>query len=264
MVVSAGNNGATGGLTDPAIDPYVLAVGAASTNGTATLLDDTVALFSSLGNGVRNPDLLAPGAHIQSLRVPGSYIDQQFGSTGRINDRFFRGSGTSESAAIVSGSVALLLQARPDLTPDQVKALLTSTARPLAGVGAAAQGNGLESVSAAAGAQVPPDSRQSFPAATGAGSLEAARGGKHVAEGGSELQGEQSWTGQSWTGQSWTGQTWTGQSWTGQTWTGQTWTGQSWTGQTWTGQTWTGQTWTGQTWTGQSWTGSSWTASSWT
>ena len=48
-------------------------------------------------------------------------------STGRL----FRGSGTSQAAAVVSGAAALLLQAYPNLTPDQVKAALVSTATPV-------------------------------------------------------------------------------------------------------------------------------------
>ena len=47
---------------------------------------------------------------------------------GRVGDRYFKGSGTSQATAVVSGAVALLLSARPRLKPDQVKALLTGTA----------------------------------------------------------------------------------------------------------------------------------------
>ena len=47
--------------------------------------------------------------------------------------RFFRGSGTSQSTAVVSGAAALLLQQRPELTPDQVKKLLTGSADDAAG-----------------------------------------------------------------------------------------------------------------------------------
>ena len=59
-----------------------------------------------------------------SLRDPGSFIDDQFGATATVNNRFFLGSGTSQAAAVVSGAAALLLSQRPGLTPDQVKALL--------------------------------------------------------------------------------------------------------------------------------------------
>src|SRR5438309_3054167 len=62
VVAAVGNNGPTsGGVSDPAYDPYVLAVGAADTQGTLSTVDDTVAHFSSVGNGTRNPDLVAPG-----------------------------------------------------------------------------------------------------------------------------------------------------------------------------------------------------------
>src|SRR5438034_60469 len=69
-----------------------------------------------------------------SLRDPGSYIDTNYPTglvPGDTTGRFFRGSGTSQATAVVSGAAALLLQQRPTLTPDQVKKLLTSTADPM-------------------------------------------------------------------------------------------------------------------------------------
>jgi serine protease AprX len=132
VIVASGNDGLTSlGLANPARDPYVIAVGAADTHGSLSYSDDRVASFSDYGNLVRNPDLLAPGVHIASLRDPGSYIDQTYGTTGRVGSRFFRGSGTSQAAAVVTGAAALLLQQRPALTPDQLKNLLTQTADPL-------------------------------------------------------------------------------------------------------------------------------------
>jgi serine protease AprX len=47
-------------------------------------------------------------------------------------------SGTSMSAPMVAGAVALLLQDEPTLTPDQVKYRLKATARPFASTGAGA------------------------------------------------------------------------------------------------------------------------------
>ena len=59
--------------------------------------------------------------------MPNSYIDA-IHPQAVLGERYFRGSGTSQSAAIVSGAAALILQKYPGATPDQVKRLLTSTA----------------------------------------------------------------------------------------------------------------------------------------
>ena len=198
-----------------------------------------------------------------SLRSPGSYLDVEHPAA-RVGERFFRGSGTSQAAAVVSGAAALLLQQRPGLTPDQVKALLVRTARPLPLADEVAQGAGLVDVAAALAAPTPTDAAQTWPRAQGTGSLELARGTVRVSVDGVPLVGERSvfltsWSlvgqlGQllgagAWTGGSWSGNTWTGSSWTGGAWRGNTWTGSTWTGNTWTGNTWTGNTWTGNTWT---------------
>src|ERR1700745_2868144 len=133
VVAAAGNSGYQRGagsqpLADPGYDPQILAVGAADTMGTATPWDDNVASFSaSCNSGCRAPDLIARGAHMQGLRVPGSYIDQN-NPAAPLGDRYFRGSGTSEATAFTSGAVADLLQRYPQLTPDQVKQILTSSA----------------------------------------------------------------------------------------------------------------------------------------
>ncbi len=157
VVASAGNDGTgTGKLMTPAQDPYVIAVGAADTRGTKNVVDDEIPAFSTQGDASRDPDLVAPGRSVQSLRVPGSYIDAAYGAgAGSINERFFRGSGTSQSAAVVSGAAALLLEQRPSLRPDQVKSLLTGTAMPLPSADRKAQGNGLVDVAAAAAAATP-------------------------------------------------------------------------------------------------------------
>lgn len=293
VVTSAGNSGASSGrLTDPALDPYVIAVGADDLNGTPSITDDTIPAFSSRGDGIRNPDLVAPGAHLQSLRVPGSYIDNTYASTGAIDARFFRGSGTSQAAAFISGCLALVMQKYPTLTPDQAKALLTRTASPLKAADPQAQGTGLVNMRNVAGAQ-PAATTQTWTPSTGTGTLEGARGDAHLSLDGVTLTGETdingqpfnatamaaaeasgtSWTGGTWNGSTWTGRTWTGGSWDTATWTGRTWTGASWSGRTWTTGTWAGTawtasnwstgTWTGATWTGRTWTGRTWTDDSW-
>jgi serine protease AprX len=284
VVAAAGNSGASNGhLDDPASDPYVLAIGASGSTGGGLLgglLGNLlVAAFSSLGNGTRNPDLVAPGSHLQGLRVPGSYIDQNFHSAA-FGDRFFRGSGTSEAAALTSGAVALLLQKRPWLQPGQVKAILTQTAAPLPLVPVKAQGAGVLRLAAGVSDRVSvPDGGQGFGQSSGAGSLEGARGDKHVSVNGVPLTGEedifghgfsgsdhatQSASGEGWSSEGgWNGTTWSGTTWSGTTWSGTTWSGTTWSGTTWSGTTWSGTTWSGTTWSGTTWSGDIWSNYSW-
>ncbi len=284
VVTSAGNSGATDGrLTNPAVDPYVIAVGADDLNGTTSITDDTIPAFSSHGDGKRNPDLVAPGAHVQSLRVPGSYVDTQYAGTGAIDGRFFRGSGTSQAAAFVSGSVALMLQKNPAWTPDQVKALLMTGASPLPKADARGQGKGLINMRNVAGAKDPGAATQKAVLSTGLGSLEAARGDAHLILNGVTLTGERdingqpfnaatlaaaeaagsSWAGGSWNGKSWAGSSWAGSSWAGSSWAGSSWAGSSWAGSSWASGTWSGSSWAGSSWAGSSWAGSSWAGKSW-
>ncbi len=198
VVVAAGNSGlANGRLSDPAIDPYVIAVGASGTSGTLDMGDDTVPSWSSRGDGTRNPDLVAPGVSDVSLRDPGSYIDQHYPSAA-VGDRFFLGSGTSEAAAVVSGAAALLIQQRPSITPDQLKSLLTSSASPLPQADGQAQGAGEINLSNAIW-KATPVAAQTFPASTGLGSIDLARGTVRVeSPDGTVLSGEQDIMGTPW------------------------------------------------------------------
>src|SRR4051812_25104270 len=65
VVVSAGNAGyGTPALSDPALDPFIMAVGASDYEGTLSEADDTTATFSSGGDAARRPDVVAPGTKI--------------------------------------------------------------------------------------------------------------------------------------------------------------------------------------------------------
>ena len=172
VVVAAGNGGmAAGRLNNPAYDPFVIAVGAVDAGGTSTTADDVVPSWSSAGDGVRNPDLIAPGKSVVSLRAPGSHIDRTFGSTGRVGrTRFFRGSGTSQSAAFVSGLAALIIQQRPAIKPDELKALLKSTALPIPNVDRRLQGAGVVNMTKIARKAPTPVGAQTFARGLGLGS----------------------------------------------------------------------------------------------
>ena len=261
VVVAAGNAGEHRlQLANPALDPYVLAVGAADLHGTRDMADDTVPAWSSPGDASRTPDLVAPGVGVPSLRSPGSILD--LASPSASGSRLIRGSGTSQAAAVVSGAVALLLDDRPQLTPDQVKALLTSSAARLPAADPDAQGAGLLDVQAASRAPAP-NSVQRWARASGTGSLDAARGSVRVAAGTSVLDGERDIFGAAWDGKEWAEESLDGKSWDDGKWNGRTWTGKCLCAASWSGLSWSGLSWSGLSWSGLSWSGSAWSTASW-
>jgi len=270
VVVAAGNRGPDANrLDNPAYDPRVLAVGATDPRATLSTDNDQVADFSSRGNPTRAADLVAPGKSLVGLRNPGSNVDLEH-PLSVVADRFARGSGTSQAAAVTSGAVALLLQRRPALSPDQVKALLRSTAKPLDQADALGQGRGLLDIDKASSASVPSvlAATQPSPTATGLGSLEAARGSAHVLDGDVALLGEQDifgtpWDGRMWSQNSWTGTSWSGGSWNGRMWSGDAWTSDSFSGRMWSGRMWSGRMWSGRMWSGRMWSGRMWSGRMW-
>ena len=276
VVVAAGNSGfGTPQLNDPAYDPYVIAVGGDDTRGTDDPKDDAIPSWQTRGNAIRHPDLVAPGKSIISLRDPGSLVDEANPNARVGMSRFFRGSGSSQAAAIVSGAVATLLDQHPELTPDQVKALLTQTAVPLPNADPIAQGAGLINMHRAREAKVSTvaDAVQTWPRSTGLGSLQLARGSIVTEDEGVILEGEQtifgdSWDATTWAASSWGGTTWSGAEWNARTWSGDCWCGSSWSSRTWSARTWSGsswsaRTWSGRTWSARTWSGSGWSAGSW-
>jgi serine protease AprX len=226
VVAAAGNKAdGTGSLDLPAADPFLLAVGATDTQQTETAADDTVAAFSSR-DAVRPPDVLAPGTGVISLRVPGSTLDEEFPAA-RVGEGFFRGSGTSQAAAVVSGLVARLLQARPELTPNQVKALLKAGAAGLPG-GVAADGAGRVDLARALALPAPAAAAQPFqPAVLDLRVLWADLTDEANGTAPAVGTGENGWTGRSWSGRSWSGRSWSGRSWSGRSWSGSDWSGEN-------------------------------------
>jgi serine protease AprX len=256
VVVSAGNGGAEDdGLASPALSTDVLAVGSQDTHGTADTSDDTVASFSKRGNsgkGERGPDIVAPGVSLVSLRAPGSYIDQTQ-SQGRVGERFFKGSGTSQSAAVVSGAAALMLSQRPQLTPDQVRDVLRKSARSLDGASHDAQGEGAIDLSAAQ------DLVANMKPGRSAGHGESYHSwATHSRGNGRWSSDDDAWEGDLADGASWTGTKWSGATWAGATWAGATWASDDWDGATWAGATWAGATWAGATWADLDWSSAGW------
>jgi serine protease AprX len=147
VVASAGNMGKSvngtpqyGAIGAPGNAPWVLTVGASSTMGDADRRNDTMANYSSRGptmiDFAAKPDLVAPGSGTVSMADPLSkmYLDKASflvdGTlAGLLKKPYLTLSGTSMSAPVVAGTVALMLHANPSLTPNMVKAILQYTAQ---------------------------------------------------------------------------------------------------------------------------------------
>ena len=274
VVVSASNRGpAAGTIAKPGDDPLVVTVGATDDLGTVGHGDDVVPDFTSRGptaaDGLAKPDVTAPGAHVVSLRAPGSEIDTRF--TNYVDGAYRQGSGTSMAAGVVSGAVATMLQANPTMSPNRAKFALMSTARRDGSTDPLVVGAGTIDARAAAFSAPAGEANQGVVRSNGLGTLDASRGTvrvqaddpmRTVVEGALTAQ-LLLWDPIAFTGSSWYGSSWYGSSWYGSSWYGSSWYGSSWYGSSWYGSSWYGSSWYGSSWYGSSWYGSSWYGSSW-
>ena len=284
VVVAAGNRGSSAGtINKPGDDPYVITVGAADLNNTNGGGDDSVASFSSRGptqDGMSKPTLLAPGITIVSDRDPGSTVDQAYPSA-RVADNYFKGTGTSQAAAIVSGVVALMYQANPNLTPDVVKAILRAQAQkqlagqPGAGAGLVDANSAVQSATNSYYATVP--ANVGLVASNGLGSIEASRGSLHVyadlpqdglgaadADGQFDLvQGEIDALGNAWPATGWGATGWSATGWSATGWSGTAWASVAWSATGWSSTGWAATGWSGTSWSATGWTTTGWSSMAW-
>ena len=254
VVVSAGNDGPRpSSITSPGSDPYVITVGAIDDSGTATASDDAIASWSSQGptaiDGLAKPDLVAPGRKVVSLRSAGSTLDQELPDRvvyglDPLVPAYFRLSGTSMAAPVVTGVVALMLERTPTLTPAQVKQHLMSTAAPLAYGAADTTGSGLVSAVAAV-----TDPDQSVPAVTVPVSAGFAGGvypylyGQPLVWRDLAFNGGVDSRGVPWTDVNWSDITWDDITWENLSWLSFNWSAINWQDMTWESITWEDITW---------------------
>lgn len=124
VCVAAGNFGPEKRtIGSPGNSSKVVTVGAMDDKNTVDRLDDEVASFSSRGPACgeeAKPDLLVPGVDIISLKPRRSRLDKTF-KANQVNEGYVSLSGTSMATPICAGVAAIILQANPEYSPDDVK-----------------------------------------------------------------------------------------------------------------------------------------------
>jgi serine protease AprX len=287
VVVPSGN--VADEVSSPGNDPVLLTTGGLDESGTAARGDDVVAGWSGRGTpqGVAKPDLVAPGAHLVSLRVSGSTIDRTYGGTAAIGESYFRGSGTSFAAGVTSGAVAALLAERPELSPDAVKTLLTSSAYDVSAPSGGAGAGGLDLANAlrAKGKDDKDDKDDKgekgdkgdkgksdrIPGNDGdwAAFLDALEAGNAAlaASSWSKLSpAARNWAASSWSDLSFEARNWAARNWAARNWAGGTddeWAARNWAARNWAARNWADAEFAASSWSARNWAASSWSARNW-
>jgi len=139
--VAAGNDGPDNdGLSGMGSSSLSITVGATDDKNTVDRTDDTIAGYSSRGDRRDNndgnplnelkPEVSAPGTNIIQAEgcVTSGLCNNFFGGDASENGYTGRGSGTSYATPAVSGILALMIEANPDLSPAEMKEILKLTA----------------------------------------------------------------------------------------------------------------------------------------
>jgi serine protease AprX len=117
VLAAAGNNGPSpGSITTPGCSDRVMTLGSEHEMGTPEKSDDLTDYFSGRGptkfDGFEKPDFVAPGVDIVAPKHTGGYVSL---------------TGTSMATALAAGAVALLRQAHPEATHEQIKTAIMGT-----------------------------------------------------------------------------------------------------------------------------------------
>jgi serine protease AprX len=273
VVASAGNAGPFNGtILSPGDDPLVITAGALDDMTTASITDDQMTDFSSVGptspDGWVKPDLVTSGRSVVSLAAPGSTIYNNYPSA-RVGSANFVGSGTSFSAAITSGAAALVLAGNPGLTPNQIKARLLGNTSPGPVGNPFADGHGaLNAYAAATSGPMNLSQSDASLTPTWRGTTVSLSPTRPVDTWNTNLwsgtpANHPPTTGWAWNGTGWNGGDWNGWAWNGAAWNGAAWNGAAWNGGDWSGWAWNGAAWSGSAWNGSAWVGWAWNSSAW-
>lgn len=138
-VVAIGNDG-TNRVPSPGSADGALTIGSVDDKNTVLREDDSMSGFSNYGPRLtdnddddtdeQKPDVTSYGSNI----ISASYAPASFGLPGTsatlANDQYDSKSGTSMATPIASGVIALMLEADPNLTPEEVKDIVRISSEP--------------------------------------------------------------------------------------------------------------------------------------
>jgi serine protease AprX len=232
--VAAGNRGAGEIDYAPANDPLVLTVGAFDTKSTNGPGDDTLLPWSSRGktmDGFNKPELVAPGRHVAAMLATGSTYDAVAPAANRSPGGYVSANGTSFAAPQVAGAAAIIFQAHPDYSPDNLKWVL------LAKDGAKPKSSGVGALSLSSSynlAGAPGRANQGYEA------LVCAPGSTCLS--GSTVASK--WSSTSWNSSSWNSSSWNSSSWNSTSWNDTAdWDSSSWNSSSWNTSSWNATGW---------------------
>ncbi len=136
VVVAAGNNGpGPMSISTPGISRKVITVGSSDDNMTVEVFGSRTKDYSGRGPTpycIKKPDIVAPGSNIISCNISRFMTRNKNGSIKyNLSDTpmmYTIKSGTSMATPVVSGAIALLLSAHPELSNREVKLMLRNSA----------------------------------------------------------------------------------------------------------------------------------------
>jgi serine protease AprX len=267
VVTSSGNYGnadgsASGVQFSPGDDPFVITVGSADLNATATTSDDTVPWWSAwgdTGDAFAKPELSAPGRY-QVGPVPADATLATERPENVVAPNYMQLSGTSFATAVVSGTVADMLARNPGLTPDQIKGALMLSATPMDPSAGLSGGVGELSAAGAVAVQNPPNPNLALDgfvnSNNGTSQFDPTAWFTAVAS-------DASWNDASWNDASWNDASWNDASWNDASWNDASWNDASWNDASWNDASWNDASWNDASCSDASWNDASWNDASW-
>jgi serine protease AprX len=251
VVVAAGNS--SGQVTDPGFTPGVITVGAAD----LSVRQPTVAPFSGYGvvAGVEKPDVVASGVSVLSL-LPADSLIARNNPQSLTSSGLYRGSGTSQATAVVSGLAANFIADHPGASTTVVKSSLRAAAK---GVNGQGQGAGLaqtvRTVSESAG-----DGEDGFdPEAFLAGAYSG--DGFTITDWLTALS--QAWFDDASVGADWASGRWSSGMWSSGRWSSGRWSSGRWSSGRWSSGRWSSGRWSSGRWSSGRWSSGRWSSNDW-